>query len=104
MGNVLFSVFWLLQSVSSCRVHYASVRMRKHMDKKPYRRHFVFTFPEGKGRVFAFITVRQTGCLTVIKAKTRPGIEARQGVASVCHAAPSDSNKDKDGYHVTMTQ
>ncbi len=29
------------------------------------------------GRVFAFITVRQTTILTVIKAKTRPGIEAR---------------------------
>ncbi len=28
------------------------------------------------GRVFAFITVRQFVCLTVIKAKTRPGIEA----------------------------
>ncbi len=28
------------------------------------------------GRVFAFITVRLVVCLTVIKAKTRPGIEA----------------------------
>ncbi len=33
------------------------------------------------GRVFAFITVRPTTgvCLTVIKAKTRPGIEAING-------------------------
>ena len=40
------------------------------------------------GRVFAFITVRRTTVvrLTVIKAKTWPGIEATNGYYSVLHA------------------
>ncbi len=44
------------------------------------------------GRVFAFITVRRTTvCLTVIKAKTRPGIEAKV-VRAGCEGGCSQSS------------
>ncbi len=42
------------------------------------------------GRVFAFITVRQT----VIKAKTRPGIEAMRGPRLAATAARARSASD----------